>query len=166
MYNCKESQIDRTWIQTQRVCVQKFPTTRPRVDALCEVEAKKEAMRAAWRVENGLDLLQSITLPSASFQAMWKKTGAEHFLITEKNGGMELLEKLNENIRGGVSCIFQPTGLANNWKALPPECEVAPVALVAVLGRNCHPIGVHKNGESPMLDCWMLRVEVSARLKR
>ena len=85
-----------------------------------------EAMRAAWRVENGLDLLRSITLPSASFQAMWKKTEAEHYLISENNGGMELMNKLNANIRGGVSCVFQPTALANNWMVLPPVCDVAP----------------------------------------
>ena len=85
-----------------------------------------EAMRKAWREENGVDLLRSITLPSASYQAMWKKTGAEHTLTHEDNGGMELMNKLNQNIRGGVSCIFQPTGLANNWKVLPPVCEVAP----------------------------------------
>ena len=78
-----------------------------------------EAMRAGWRKHCGLDLFASITLPSASYQAMLKMTGARIELISDDNGGMEFMEAIHEGIRGGVSCIFQPYASANNPRVLP-----------------------------------------------
>ena len=53
-------------------------------------------MRKSWREENDLDLFQSVTLPSAAFQAMWKQTGMVYPLITKENGGMKLMNELTE----------------------------------------------------------------------
>jgi hypothetical protein len=81
------------------------------------------SMRQAWKRQCGLDLCHNITMPSASYLAMLKSTKAELELITDR----ELMEAINHNIRGGVSCIFQPHSKANNWKCLPatlpPELE-------------------------------------------
>ena len=63
--------------------------------------------RAGWRSHCGLDLLKSVTLPSASYQAMLKMTRVHMELLCSCKGpGMELMKALNNNIRGGVSCIF------------------------------------------------------------
>lgn len=40
-------------------------------------------------------------------------------LISENNGGMELMNKINSIIRGGSSVIAQPFAKANNWAVLP-----------------------------------------------
>ena len=45
---------------------------------------------------------------------MWKKTGAKHALITEDNGGQELVEELTEGMQGGVSVVFQPGAVAHH----------------------------------------------------
>jgi len=85
-----------------------------------------ETMRRGWRRHCGLDLLGSITLPSVSCQAMLKRTFVTMSLITDKDGGMEMMNLLNSNIRGGASCIFQPFARANNPRvlpALPPPVE-------------------------------------------
>ena len=87
-------------------------------------------MRKSWREENDLDLFQSVTLPSAAFQAMWKQTGMVHPLITEENGGMTLMNELTEGMQGGVSVIFQPQATANNPMVLPPVCDLAECAAI------------------------------------
>jgi hypothetical protein len=78
-----------------------------------------EAMRAGWRRHCGLGLFASITLPSASYQAMLKTTGARIELISDENGGMQFMDAIHGGIRGGVSCIFQPYAKANNPRVLP-----------------------------------------------
>ncbi len=88
-----------------------------------------ESMRRGWRQHCGLDLLKSITLPSASYQAMLKMTKVRLELICDGAGaGMPLMEALNSNIRGGASCIFQPYAAANNPRVLPkyPEKPIIP----------------------------------------
>jgi hypothetical protein len=76
-----------------------------------------EAMRGRWFHRFGIDIVHSVTMASASYQTMLKTTNAEIELLTE--GNRPLCDALLENIRGGVSCIFQPYGKANNWKCLP-----------------------------------------------
>ncbi len=81
------------------------------------------SMRAGWRKHCGLDLFKSVTLPSASYQAMLKMTKVRMELLCEGKGpGMELMSALNRNIRGGASCIFQPYAVANNPRVLPKVC--------------------------------------------
>jgi hypothetical protein len=84
-----------------------------------------EAMRARWHQRFEIDIVHSVTMPSASYQTMLKATNAEVELLTENN--RPLMDALIKNIRGGVSCIFQPYGKANNWrclpKSLPPHLE-------------------------------------------
>jgi len=83
-----------------------------------------ESMRDGWEANCGLDMLHSVTLPSASLQSMLKETGVQLELITENNGGMAFIRKINENVRGGVSCIMQPYAKANNprvLRSLPTE---------------------------------------------
>ncbi len=85
-----------------------------------------ESMRSGWEAHCGLDMLHSVTLPSASYQAMLKESCVRLELITEENGGMPFMNKLNGNIRGGVSCIMQPFAQANNprvLRSLPPELD-------------------------------------------
>ena len=81
------------------------------------------AHRKEWRSLYDLDALQAMTLPSAALQAMLKVSKARVELITDSNGGMEFMDLVNKNIRGGVSCIFQPFARANNPKCLhlPPD---------------------------------------------
>ena len=40
-------------------------------------------------------------------------------LIAEENAGWELMNKLDEYLTGGLSCIFQPIARANNPRVLP-----------------------------------------------
>ena len=85
-----------------------------------------ESMRSGWEEHCGLDMLHSVTLPSASYQAMLKETGAKLELISEASGGMPFMSRINENVRGGVSCIMQPFARANNprvLRTLPPELD-------------------------------------------
>ena len=49
-----------------------------------------EAMRAGWRRHCGLDLLKSVTRPSAAYQATFKKTGMTLELLRQDNAGEEL----------------------------------------------------------------------------
>ena len=90
-----------------------------------------ESMRAEWRADCGLDMYQSMTLPSASLQALLYNTGVHVELITEENGGsklMQLLDHPSRGIKGGLSCIFQPYARANNprvLEALPPRLCIA-----------------------------------------
>jgi len=85
------------------------------------------SIRAGWRAHCGLDLFSSVTLPSASYQAMLKMTGVRMDLLCQDVGpGMELMDTLNRNIRGGTSCIFQPYAKANNPRVLPKVAPVIP----------------------------------------
>jgi hypothetical protein len=79
-----------------------------------------QASRDGWFQNYGLDMLHCVTGPAASYQAMLKETGVNFELITEENGGMDLMEAINANIRGGVSCIFKPFAEANNPRVLRP----------------------------------------------
>ena len=83
-----------------------------------------EGNREVWQKENGLDLAQSVTGPSAAYQALWKKTGATYTLISPSNGGQELLDELEAGMMGGVCVVFQPSATANNPMLLPPKCEI------------------------------------------
>jgi hypothetical protein len=76
-----------------------------------------EAMRARWHQRFEIDIVHSVTMASASYQTMLKATNAEVELLTENN--RPLMDALIKNIRGGVSCIFQPYGKANNSRCLP-----------------------------------------------
>jgi hypothetical protein len=80
-----------------------------------------ESMRTQWDNRFGLDMVHSVTLASGSFQAMLNKTNAKVKLVTEECGGRDFMDVVNKNIRGGVSCIFQPYAKANNWMILPAE---------------------------------------------
>ena len=73
-----------------------------------------EGNRQLWYADTGLDLAQSVTLPSAAFKAMWKKTEVEHGLITSVNGGERLMKELTDGLQGGISVCFQPQATANN----------------------------------------------------
>ena len=73
-----------------------------------------ESMREAWHRDLGLDLLHSMTLPSATYQAMLKGTGASIEHITDAVGGRDFMDAINSNIRGGASVQFQPDAEANN----------------------------------------------------
>ena len=85
------------------------------------------AIRSGWRNHCGLDLFKTVTLPSASYQAMLKMTRVSMELLCKDVGpGMELMEALNRNIRGGVSCIFQPYAKANNPRVLPKGAPAIP----------------------------------------
>ena len=97
-----------------------------------------ETMRAGWRRHCGLDLFGSVTLPSASYQAMLKQTRVNMELISDDNGGMEMMKLLNENIRGGASCIFQPFARANNPRVLPASPPASVVADDAGELRDAH----------------------------
>ena len=57
--------------------------------------------RRLWYKDHGLDLVQSVTLPSAAFRAMWKKTKARHKLIIAEHGGQRLMDELTEIISIG-----------------------------------------------------------------
>ena len=77
----------------------------------------------------GLDLMHSVTLPSASYQKMLKTTGVKIETLHDGiPGAHDLLKALNRNIRGGVSVIFQPMLEANDPKCLKanPEWECEP----------------------------------------
>jgi hypothetical protein len=67
--------------------------------------------------EYNLDVAHFISLPSAAMNARLLQTGARVQLISEANGGWPLMHDVNKNIRGGLSCIFQPFASANN-----PQC--------------------------------------------
>ncbi len=56
-------------------------------------------LREGWWDKHGLDMFQSLTLPGASQAALLRRTGARVELITETNGGIELMDKVNANIR-------------------------------------------------------------------
>ncbi len=84
-------------------------------------------IRAGWRAHCGLDLFSSVTLPSASYQAMLKMTGVRMELLCQDVGpGKDLMDCLNRNIRGGTSCVFQPYAKANNPRVLPKVAPVIP----------------------------------------
>ena len=85
-----------------------------------------ESMRGRWFRRFGLDMVHNVTMPSASFQAMFKMTNAEVKLVTESCGGKRYMDLINKNIRGGLSCIFQPYAKANNWTIVP---EILPERL-------------------------------------
>lgn len=76
-----------------------------------------EAFRNTFKQEYDLDVAHFISLPSAAMNALLLKTGASIQLISEPNGGWPLMNDVNDNIRGGLSCIFQPFASANN-----PRC--------------------------------------------
>ena len=59
-----------------------------------------ESMRAEWRADCGLDMYCSMTLPSASLQALLYNTGAHIELITEANGGAKLLSLIEDDSKG------------------------------------------------------------------
>ena len=73
-----------------------------------------QAFRSAFHQEHGLDVAHFISMPSASMSAMLLKTGARLELICESNGGWDFMNDVNANIRGGLSCVFQPHVVANN----------------------------------------------------
>ena len=83
-----------------------------------------EGNRELWCADMGLDLVQSITFPSAAFKAMWKETAVDHNLITEENGGERLMKELTDGLQGGISVCFQPQATANNPMVLPSKCEL------------------------------------------
>ncbi len=78
-----------------------------------------ESMRRRWFRRFGLDMVHNVTMPSASFQAMFKMTDAKVKLVTDNCGGKRYMDLINKNIRGGLSCIFQPYAKANNWTVVP-----------------------------------------------
>jgi hypothetical protein len=77
-----------------------------------------EVFRTTFHAEHGLDVAHFVSMPSASMNAMLLKTKAKVELICEKNGGWDLMNDVNDNVRGGLSCIFQPHALANTLQCL------------------------------------------------
>lgn len=77
-----------------------------------------ESFRSVFMSEHGLDVAHFISMPSASMAAMLLRTGSQVQLITEQNGGWDLMNDVNNNIRGGPSVVFQPCSKANN-----PDCN-------------------------------------------
>ncbi len=62
----------------------------------------------------GLDPIFKWSAPGVAWDGMLKATGVKIEHITEANVGMEFQELIEENIVGGLSCIFQPYAKANN----------------------------------------------------
>lgn len=73
-----------------------------------------EAFRATFYREHDLDVAHFISMPSASMSAMLLRTGARIDLVCEANGGWDFMKDINDNVRGGLSCVFQPHARANN----------------------------------------------------
>jgi hypothetical protein len=82
-----------------------------------------EAMRDRWYDRYRIDLIHSVTMASASYQTLLKASGAQVELLTEPH--RDLMDAILQNIRGGVSCIFQPYAKANNWRCLPKDLPPA-----------------------------------------
>lgn len=62
-----------------------------------------------------IDIAQTVTLPSASMQAMLKTLPPRKLeLVCDAPGGKRFMELIYKNIRGGLSCCFQPRAQANN----------------------------------------------------
>ncbi len=78
-----------------------------------------DMMRIKWYDRFCMDIAQSVTMASASYQTLLKTSGASIELITEPD--RRLMDLILKNIRGGVSCIFQPYAKANNWRCLPRD---------------------------------------------
>ena len=77
-----------------------------------------EAFRTKFFEAFSLDTVFSLTVNSAACRAMQFATKAPFELIAKANGGWELMQDVNVNMRGGLCCAFQPHDAANN-----PECD-------------------------------------------
>jgi len=73
--------------------------------------------RTAFHATLGVDPAHYLGIPSAALDALLKGTEAEIQLITVESAdgqGQQLMNDVNANIRGGLSCIFTPIATANN----------------------------------------------------
>jgi hypothetical protein len=77
----------------------------------------------------GIDPLHSISLPTASMKAMLYHSKVSLELVCDINGGMDLMDRINANIRGGLSCMFTAHAKANfpsmpNYSPSEPRVEL------------------------------------------
>ena len=86
-------------------------------DVLCLADVCETFRDLYMKIAAGLDPFHSLTLASATYRSMLRRCNAPFELITERNGGMELMECVNENTRGGLSCVFHPLAMANTLSA-------------------------------------------------
>jgi hypothetical protein len=73
-----------------------------------------EAFRATVRERCGLDPVHYVGFPRLALDTMLLRSGARVELIHEFNGGWELVNDVDSNVRGGLSCIFSRYAAANN----------------------------------------------------
>jgi hypothetical protein len=60
-----------------------------------------------------LDPLHNVSLPTASMKAMLYHSNTKLELVCDINGGMDLMDRINSNMRGGLSCMFTAHAKAN-----------------------------------------------------
>jgi hypothetical protein len=72
-----------------------------------------ENFRGLYKTITGLDIVHYVSLPSFAMSAMLRMTDAKLPLITEDTGGFDFLNVVDNNLRGGLSCPFQPYFKAN-----------------------------------------------------
>ena len=100
-----------------------------------------ESFREAFFNKFGVDIVHNVSIPSASWHAMLKTTNVKLDLISNTTQGQLLHEDVKNNIRGGMSCIFQPYA-----KAGPDESilYVDAVSLYPTMMREELPVGGFK----------------------
>ena len=82
--------------------------------ALCDIF---EAFRSKYHANLGVDPAHYLGIPGAALDALLKNSGAHIENICKEScgkHGIDLMNDVNENIRGGMSCMFTPYAKANN----------------------------------------------------
>ena len=67
-----------------------------------------ESFRAAFFEKFGVDIVHNVSMPSAAWHAMLHCTNVRLDLIPDTPQGHLLYNDVKNNIRGGMSCVFQP----------------------------------------------------------
>jgi hypothetical protein len=100
-----------------------------------------ESFREAFFNKFGIDIVHNVSIPSASWHAMLKTTNVKLDLIPNTIEGQLLHEDVKNNIRGGMSCMFQPYA-----KAGPDESilYIDAVSLYPTMMREELPVGGFK----------------------
>jgi hypothetical protein len=70
--------------------------------------------RETVRARSGLEAVHYVGFPRLGWDTMMKLSGACIELVHEGNGGWELLDLIDGNICGGLSCIYSSLATANN----------------------------------------------------
>ena len=80
-----------------------------------------ESFRRKFHETLGIDPVHYLGIPGAAMDALLKNSGARIRNITRESAGgqgAKLMNDINDNIRGGLSCMFRPHVKANN-----PKCS-------------------------------------------